>query len=227
MAPAPAPPTPEPAVAPATPVVDPFDEEEQRALEAEMRTLLHNRDAHDAALAALESQLDAFDGQAAPVSQQVHADAVMIALATMLDAYRSAELLAGRLPLVVDGAFDEMGAYASAAVANHLAAVDDVQVIVVTSDGEVADAFSSMGVTTGSWPDPARDDEQPLPAVEEVVAMCDEHAAKVAAASCTHCARGACLECLVYVPGEAELWCVTCAERARGRSKAPALENRA
>jgi hypothetical protein len=224
-APPPEPPRPEPP-APRRPVVDPADEKEQRALEAEMRTLLDDRAAHDAALAALESQLGALDGQAAPASEQVHVDAVTLALATMLDSYRSSELLAGRLPVVLDGAFDEIGAYASAAAAKYLAAVDDVQMIVVTCDEEIADAFTSVGAATSWWPVPDSDrphaessspGTRPIPRVEagSVVLMCEQHAAEVAAASCAHCTRGACLDCLVYMPAEAEIWCVTCAEGAR------------
>jgi hypothetical protein len=135
--------------------VDPADEKQQRALEAEMRTLLDDRAAHDAALAALESQLEALDDQAAPASEHVYVDTVTLALATMLDSYRSGELLAGRLPVVLDGAFDEIGPNAAAAVAKYLAAVDDVQLIVITSDVEVADAFSSVGAATSWWPVPS------------------------------------------------------------------------
>jgi hypothetical protein len=207
----PEPPEPEPP-APAPPAIDPADEEAQRGLEAEMQTLLNDRAAHDAALAALEVDLAALDSQSAPASEQVHVDAVTLALTTMLDSYRASELLAGRLPVVLDGAFDEIGAYASAAVANHLAAADDVQVIVITCDDQVADAFSRVGATTGWWPDP--DNDPP--------AMCGQHAGKVAAAACAHCARGACLDCLVYMPAVAELWCVTCAEGARS-AEAPEL----
>ncbi len=210
-APPPEPPTPEPRAPIVDPaIVDPGDEEERLMLEAEMRTLLDERTAHDAALAALERQLGALDGQAAPASEQVHVDTVTLALATMLDSYRSSELLAGRLPLVLDGAFDEMGAFASAAVANHLAAVDDVQVIVITCDDEVAAALSNVGAATSWWPDPENDG----PAGSRAP-MCEQHAAEVAAARCAHCARAACVACLVYMPAEAELWCVTCAGDAR------------
>jgi hypothetical protein len=151
-APPPEPPRPEPP-APPQPVVEPADEKQQRALEAEMRTLLDDRAAHDAALAVLEGQLDALDDQAAPEHGDV--DTVTLALATMLDSYRSGALLAGRLPVVLDGAFDEIGPYASAAAAKYLAAVDDVQVIVITCDEEVADAFSSAGAATSWWPAPS------------------------------------------------------------------------
>ncbi len=226
-------PLPEPPPPPEPPVVEPADREEQLRLDAEMRTLLDDRAAHDAALAEMERELDALGSQAAPASEHVHAETVTLALATMLDAYRSTELLAGRLPVVLDGAFDEIGAYASAAVANHLAAVDDVQVIVITCDDEVVDAFASVGAPTGWWPDPENDAAHRAPSSAgarpiagsgaAIVPMCDRHAAKVAAATCRHCARRACLECLVYMPGAAELWCVTCAES--GSTKTPALGN--
>ncbi len=249
-APAPIPPPrPEPAP-PVLPVVDPADEEERRVLEAEMQSLLDERGAHDAALAAMENELENLDRQGGlPFSEQLDAETVTLAVATMLDCYRSAELLAGRLPVVLDGAFDDLGVLGSTVVANHLAAVDDVQVIVVTSDDDVADAFSIVGAATRVWPvdgngvmqydaPPMYEWEQqeasartsplePAAPVETVaiVPMCDHHSTKVAAASCAQCARGACVDCLVYMPAEAELWCVTCAEGAR-TPKVPLLGNR-
>jgi hypothetical protein len=141
------------------------------------------------------------------------------------------------LPVVLDGAFDDLGAYGSSVVATQLALVDDVQVIVVTSSDDVANAFSIVGAATRAWP---ALDAAPQPfatyaiappaaagpvGAAPIVPMCDEHPAKVAAAPCAQCTRGACVDCLVYMPAEAELWCVSCADGARTRN-VPLLGNR-
>jgi len=185
--------------------VDPALEEEQRVLEDEMQSLLNTHEAHEVALAELESELDSLGVRASKASEHLHADDITLALTTMLEAYRAADLLAGRLPVVLDGTFDGLGALTARAAANHLAAVDDVQVIVVTGDDDVVDAFSRVDATTSWWPDP--DNETP--------STCDAHAAAAAVARCAHCKRHACRGCLVYMPSEAEIWCVGCAERRR------------
>lgn len=186
----------------AIPVVDPALEEEQRVLEDEMQSLLNEHEAHEVALAELQSELNSLGVRASQASEHPHADEITLALTTMLEAYRSADLLAGRLPAVLDGTFDGLGALTARAAANHLAAVDDVQVIVVTGDDDVVDAFSRVDATTSWWPDP--DNETPT--------TCVAHVAATAVARCAHCKRPACLGCLVYMPREAEIWCVGCAE---------------
>jgi hypothetical protein len=170
-----------------------------------MQSLLSEHEAHEVALAELEHELHSLDVRAAQASEHLHADDITLALTTMLEAYRAAGLLAGRLPVVLDGTFDGLGVPAARAAANHLTAVEDVQVIVVTGDDDVVDAFSAVDATTSWWPDP--DNEAP--------STCELHAAAAAVARCAHCRRPACLGCLVYMPREAEIWCAGCAEGAR------------
>jgi hypothetical protein len=56
------------------------------------------------------------------------------------------------------------------------------------------------------------------PVASNGATMCRVHAEHASAATCVQCGRPSCLDCLVYVPGESDLWCVGCAETLRGRN---------
>jgi len=66
-------------------------------------------------------------------------------------------LLDGRLPLVVDGAIDEIARDAREAAVRLLSRADDIQVIVVSDDAEVLQCLANAGSTLVRWP------EQPQP----------------------------------------------------------------
>lgn len=203
---------------------------EQRALDVELHALLDERAAHEQALAALEARLEAMDQLRTLSLHQLDVDTVLALVGVMLDRYRNAELLAGRLPVVLDGPFDELDPRVVALVAHQLAAANDVQTIVVTGERAVVSAFASVGARTVVWPltgAAPRYMAAPVPAPEPAAArtydlsipsMCGLHPDKVAAAECAHCGRGSCVDCLVYVPGESDLWCVGCAEALRSRN---------
>ena len=70
----------------------------------------------------------------------------------LFDCYRAGELLAGRLPVVVDGAFDDLGPERGAAIAEQLKSLGDVQVIVVTADTGIANLLAGTGATSVAWP---------------------------------------------------------------------------
>jgi hypothetical protein len=244
-APAPQPVVPEPAPAPRL-VISDEAAKEQRVVEVELQALLDERAAHEHALAALETRLEIVDGQRSQPWSELEVDSVLALVGVMLDRYRAAELLAGRLPLVVDGALDKLDPRVVALVANHLAGAHDIQTIVVTDTSEVTAAFASVGARTITWPfatlptaaraarherplpAPVASASPPVPAPRAPVAtsaydlsipsMCGLHPSKVSAAECAHCGRASCVDCLVYVPGETDLWCVACAEALRSRN---------
>jgi hypothetical protein len=207
---------------------------EQRALEVELHALLDERAAHEQALAALEARLEAMDELRTPAMHQLDVDTVLALVGVMLDRYRSADLLAGRLPLVLDGPFDALDPRVVTLIAHQLATATDVQTIVVTGERSVASAFATVGARAVVWPltgaGPTYETSAPrIPASHpsaafvrkydlSIPAMCGLHPDKVVAAECAHCGRGSCVDCLVYVPGETDLWCVGCAEALRSRN---------
>jgi hypothetical protein len=215
--------------------------DDEQDLDVALATLLEQRAEHDAALAAMEAELEVLDTQRArPVSQLAPAGVTLV-IATLLERYRDGQLLAGRLPMVIDRAFDAFDESRASAAGALLAQAEDVQVIVVTQHAAVADMFGASGAPKLQWPQPNVEADEPVPAEvhapephretvvtalwvdeaaateepEPIVAMCAEHPKKVSAAACAHCERGCCIECLVYVPLEAALWCTACVHEVR------------
>jgi hypothetical protein len=111
-------------------------------LELRMVELIRVCDEHDRVLAELEQELAEVDRVRSRDLADVDAPFVPRLVDALLDAYRSGDLLAGRLPLLVNGAFDGLDA---GALADELARVDDVQVVVVTSDAVLAGALGRAG----------------------------------------------------------------------------------
>jgi hypothetical protein len=189
--------------------------EEQLAIHNETVTLAHECDQQERALADLELQLADLDrlrvtsiGELDPASTHVMID-------DLLDAYRVGDLFAGRLPLVVAGALDRSD---PALIAAKLGRVDDIQVVVVTTEHALAVALASAGATVvaaSSGPTAARSASVPAAHTPNV---CARHPEKAAAAQCSQCGGSSCVDCLVYVPGEPELWCTTCADAMRSRN---------
>ncbi len=193
---------------------------------AEEEALLRERAAHDDALADLEAQLEAVDRLRTAPLDALDPDTAAIAFASLLDRYRAADLLAGRLPVVVDGVLDAMDAAAVAAVAMQLAAIHDVQVIAVTARPDVAHVLANVGAMSVRWGRAAAQVATAAPAPSSAPSVpaattarsCAEHPAKPSSATCAHCGRASCVDCLVYVPGENDLWCMACAEGLRARN---------
>ena len=75
------------------------------------------------------------------------------ALEAVFTAYRSGRLLAGRLPLIVDGVLDGLTLDARERALGVFAAPIDVQTVVVTDDPEVMQSLSREGGTLVRWPD--------------------------------------------------------------------------
>jgi hypothetical protein len=199
-----------PAPAP-EPVVD-------AATRAEIDALLRERADREDALAALETELEQLDRQSAMPFGALLPDAAALAVNEMLDRYRASELLAGRLPLVLDGAFDDLASPVAARLAMQLAAVDDVQVIVVTADDALSTVMASVEAPVLAWPAELAVTAAAMPAVESDVTTCRAHPGAAPAANCVHCGRPSCMDCLAYVPGANDLWCVDCADTLSHRN---------
>jgi len=81
-------------------------------------------------------------------------DHAVLALTELLAAYRRGDVLGGRLPLVVDGAFDALPEPVLRAVMEVIAAARDVQPVVVTDDAAVFALAGSAGAQTSRWWEP-------------------------------------------------------------------------
>jgi hypothetical protein len=182
--------------------------EEKRSLDDEIRGLVRDCAEHEQALTVLDhdrAYIDEISTQDLATMDLANVDALFGAL---FGSYRTGDLLAGRLPLVLDGALDGLEPARVDAVVDRIAAATDIQVIVVTADPHVDGALNAAHAHRVAW--------LPAPAAAPV-ASCTVHADKDSAASCSQCGRASCAECLVYVPGD-ELACRTCAEAMHGRT---------
>ena len=159
--------------------------EARAALEEETAALVRADAEHERALADIEREMVRCDRLANTAVFSLPPDALPFLLDGLLERYRAGDLLGGRLPLVVDGAFDDLGPRRAASVALHLGALDDIQVIVVTADRELARLLARNDATTVAW----------------TGLLCAAHGGRTAVAACSRCGRASCLDCLVYVPG--------------------------
>jgi hypothetical protein len=126
--------------------------EERGSLRLETEALLAERAAHERALGELAGEVARLEAQRTCRFAELEPDAARLVVEALLEAYRDGDLLAGRLPVVVGGAFDTLAAGSLAAVASAVAAAPDVQVVVVTASQHVVDAFAAAGARSGDWP---------------------------------------------------------------------------
>jgi hypothetical protein len=163
--------------APDPPARDPVVADE--VIEAEISALTHERALYERAVADLESQLADLDVQQSQSIVELDGDAVGLVLINLFDDYRASNVLAGRLPIVFDGAFDELAAPVLARIAVQLATLDDIQVIVVTASERVVAHLTSVGVPTFDWTAPAPEPELEYAPGPAVVAYAPEAIAPV------------------------------------------------
>lgn len=247
-------PAPEPEPQPA-PVVTADD--------AELIALARERDLHAAAVIDLENELIRLDGARDAHLVTLDREDLLLAVSALLDAYRRGDVLAGRLPLVLDGALDGITPGPRRAAVALLAGANDVQAILVSDDPALADTVSGAGGVVLHWPEPHRiagaqaSMQVPLPAQPVVPPVAVDPAAPAAPAAlatasapietttihrapdltntrcmlhfdvesvaqCAQCRRACCIDCLVYVIGEPDLWCAACAQQTHGQAAKPA-----
>ncbi len=118
----------------------------------EFADLEEQRAALDRKLADLEAELKSIDeaNRSAP-ARFVGTDLIR-ALESALASYEARDLLAGRLPLVLDGVLDGLDADTREAAVEVFARAREVQTVVVTNDPEVMQTLSRAGATLVRWP---------------------------------------------------------------------------
>jgi hypothetical protein len=108
---------------------------------------------HERILADLEGEIARLDQiYDAEIDQIAAADLAQV-MESLLDSYRAGNLLGGRLPVVLDGAFDGLDPSARDAAIRVLGRNTDVQSIVVTDDLEVMKSVTAAGGTVVLWPE--------------------------------------------------------------------------
>jgi hypothetical protein len=223
--------------------------DDHTALHAEVMALVSARDEHAAVMDQLEQELARFELLRDADLATLPPDDLAQAVHALLDAYRRGDLLAGRLPLVLDGALDGLDDGARQAALAVLAATDDVQAVVITDDPRLVEVTRGLHGVALTWPESAgpppaervgperrapvvcaempEPTEIPTPfdvapraevAARSPVASerCSAHPDASSIVRCAHCGRPSCLDCLVYVIGEPDLWCSTCAVATHG-----------
>jgi hypothetical protein len=119
---------------------------------ADIETLEQQRFAHDRALEQLDTDLAAIDAVYNADFRYLPAHELTRAVHVLLDLYRAGQLLEGRLPLVLDGALDGLGAPGREAAVQALAQAVDLQTIVVSDDVEVMQSVALAGGSLVRWP---------------------------------------------------------------------------
>jgi len=181
----------------------------------DLARLLHDRDRNEAALARVEQELAAvIEERAVPFARLDAAGAAAVVRA-LIARYRSGALLAGRLPLVVDRAFDGLADDALAACARVVAETHDAQVIVVSDRAQTGERMAGAGATMIVL---GPDDPAGEAAALVGAPVCPAHERVPAVASCAQCGRAACASCVVAVAEEPGLWCASCADALRDGS---------
>lgn len=109
---------------------------------------------HERILAGLESEISRLDQIYDADIDRIGADDLAQVIESLLDSYRSGNLLGGRLPVVLDGAFDGLDPDAREAAILVLSRNTDVQSIVVTDDLDVMKSVTAAGGMIVLWPEP-------------------------------------------------------------------------
>ncbi|MDQ1510714.1 MAG: hypothetical protein QOG50_2558 [Actinomycetota bacterium] len=108
---------------------------------------------HEQKLGDLETEISRLDQIYDAGIDRIAPDDLSQVMESLLDAYRAGNLLGGRLPVVLDGAFDGLVAQARDAAVLVLSRNTDVQSIVVTDDLEVMKSVTRAGGTIVLWPE--------------------------------------------------------------------------
>jgi hypothetical protein len=127
----------------------------------EVADLEEQRAALDRNLVDLEADLLRIDKANGSAPARIEGADLVRLLEGVIDSYERRELLAGRLPLVLDGVLDGLDAETREAAVKVFARAPEVQTVVVTDDPEVMQSLSRAGATLVRWP-------------EQVVTMHDE-----------------------------------------------------
>ncbi len=119
----------------------------------EIAELAEQRREHEQVLAELEGELARLDHLGTVPVEHLPPGDLVAALDLVFDRYRSGALLDGRLPMVIDGVIDEIAPESRDAAVRHLAAADDIQIIVVSDDPELLQSLAYAGASLVRWPE--------------------------------------------------------------------------
>ncbi len=108
---------------------------------------------HERILADLEIEIGRLDQIYDADIDRIAPDDLAQVMESLLDSYRAGNLLGGRLPVVLDGAFDGLQPEARDAAILVLAKNTDVQSIVVTDELDVMKSVTAAGGTIVLWPE--------------------------------------------------------------------------
>ena len=110
-------------------------------------------------LTTLESEMRDLEAMREADLSQLAPNAFRRALESTLDAYRSGNVLAGRVPLVLDGVLDRISPDTCDAAVGALAGAADLQAIVVSNEPQVMQRIRDAGGTIVHWPEPETERE--------------------------------------------------------------------
>jgi hypothetical protein len=126
---------------------------------ARLEALEREHTAQQQRLGALESEMRDLEAMREADLPQLSPDAFRHALESTLEAYRAGRVLAGRVPLVLDGVLDRISPDTCDAAVGALAGAADLQAIVVSNDPQVMQRIRDAGGTIVHWPEPETDRE--------------------------------------------------------------------
>ena len=115
--------------------------------------LEEQRSAQRRALEKLERELASLDAVYDTEVARLGAQDVATVLDRLLASYRAGDLLAGRIPLVLDGVLDAFGTEIREAAMMKLAEAVDVQTILVSDDPEMMQSVANAGGVLARWPE--------------------------------------------------------------------------
>jgi hypothetical protein len=139
---------------------EPAPEPERSPVElARIEALEAERAAQRQRILELEAQMRELETIRESDLSQLSPAAFAHALASTLTAYRSGAVLAGRVPLVLDGVLDRISPDTCEAAVGALARASDLQAIVVSNEPDVMQRIRDAGGTIVHWPESESDRE--------------------------------------------------------------------
>jgi hypothetical protein len=105
-------------------------------------------------VAGLEAEMRGLEAARYGSFADLSPEALTSALECTLAAYRAGDVLAGKVPLVLDGVLDRLRPESCEAAVQLLVAATDIQSIVVSNDPQVMQCIRHAGGTIVRWPEP-------------------------------------------------------------------------
>jgi hypothetical protein len=140
------------------PIPDEPPEPERSPVElARIEALERERTVREQRTSELEAEMRDLERARESDLSRLSPAAFMRALDSTLDAYRSGAVLAGRVPLVLDGVLDRINPETCDAAVSALAGAADLQAIVVSNEPRVMQRIRDAGGTVVVWPEAERE----------------------------------------------------------------------